>query len=76
MKGNSRISEKKVQKTSLHMKRKRKLLKNEKYFDFSKMDKKNVQNWIAKNVLTEKKNCDDIEKLSSQIKPNIFYLLL
>jgi len=46
------------------MKRKRKLLKNEKYFNFSKMDKKNVQNWIAKNVLTEKKICYDIEKLS------------
>ena len=36
------------------MKRKRKVLKNEKYFEKSKMDKKNVQNGIVKNVLTEK----------------------
>jgi hypothetical protein len=28
-------------------------LKNEKYFDFFKMDKKNVQNRIAKKVLTD-----------------------
>ncbi len=28
--------------------------KNEKYFDFSKMDKKNVQNWVVKNVLTDR----------------------
>ena len=30
--------------------------KNEKYFNFLKMDKKNVQNRLAKNALTEKKN--------------------
>jgi len=38
------------------------------------MDKKNVQKMVAENVLTEKKFCLDNEKLSSQIKPNIFYL--
>ena len=52
------------------MKRKWKLLKNEKYFKKSKMDKKNVQNGIAKNVLTEKKFRLDKKKLSSQIKRN------
>jgi hypothetical protein len=31
------------QKYSLHMKGSERLLKNEKYFDFPKMDKKNVQ---------------------------------
>ena len=47
--------------------------KNEKYFDFSKMDKKNVQNGKAKILLTDEKFCLDVEKLSSQIKPeNIF----
>jgi hypothetical protein len=30
------------------------LLKNEKYFDFSKMDKKNVQKWVAQNGLTDR----------------------
>jgi hypothetical protein len=29
-------------------------LKNEKYFDFSKMDKKNVQNRVAKILLTDR----------------------
>jgi hypothetical protein len=38
--------------------------KNEKYFDFLKMDKKNVQNRIAKNVLTDEKICLDNENLS------------
>jgi len=42
---------------------------NEKYFNFFKMDKKNVQNPKAKILLTEKKFCLDSEKLSSQIKP-------
>jgi len=28
--------------------------KNEKYFDFAKMDKKNVQNGKAKKVLTDR----------------------
>ena len=43
--------------------------KNEKYFDFSKMDKKNVQNRIAKNLLTDENFCLDNEKLSSENKP-------
>lgn len=71
MKANSLISEKRIKKSSLHMKRKRKLLKNEKFFEKSKMDKKNVQNGIAKNVLTEKNFRLDKKKLSSQIKRNI-----
>ncbi len=29
-------------------------LKSEKYFDFPKMDKKNVQNRYAENVLTDR----------------------
>jgi hypothetical protein len=44
-------------------------LKNEKYFDFLKMDKKNVQNPIAKKVLTDRKFPYDSKKLSSQNKP-------
>jgi hypothetical protein len=43
MKGISLIFEKMVYFSSLHMKRKLKVLKIEKYFDFPKMDKKNVQ---------------------------------
>jgi hypothetical protein len=35
------------------MKRKKNNSKNEKYLNFSKMDKKNVQNWKVKNVLTD-----------------------
>jgi hypothetical protein len=38
--------------------------KTEKYFDFSKMDKKNVQNGIAENLLTDENFCLDREKLS------------
>lgn len=44
MKGNSRIFKNYYIFLSLHMKGKRSFLKNEKYFDFLKMDKKNVQN--------------------------------
>jgi len=36
------------------MKGSERLLKNEKYFDFAKMDKKNVQNGKAKKVLTDR----------------------
>jgi hypothetical protein len=43
--------------------------KNEKYFDFQKMDKKNVQNGIAKIGLTDKKFCLDKEKLWCHFKP-------
>ena len=49
--------------------------KNEKYFNFLKMDKKNVQNQIVKNTLTDEKICLDKEKLWSQIKPEIFIFL-
>jgi hypothetical protein len=37
--------------------------KNEKYFDFSKMDKKNVQNRYVKKSLTDEKFCLENEKL-------------
>ncbi len=43
MKGKSRNSEKQVKNSSLHMKRNKRLSKIEKYFNFLKMDKKNVQ---------------------------------
>ncbi len=36
------------------MKRNLKVSKNEKYFYFLKMDKKNVQNQLAENVLTDR----------------------
>ena len=55
MKEKSLISEKKVQKSSLHMKRKERDSKIEKYFNFLKMDKKNVQKLVAENVLTDRK---------------------
>ena len=74
MKGTSRFSEKKVHFSSLHMKRKERNSKNEKYFNFLKMDKKNVQNWIVKTLLTEKKFCLDKKKLSSQIKRKQIFL--
>ena len=53
MKGISRIYEKKDDIFSLHMKRKLKDSKSEKYFNFLKLDKKNVQNRYAENVLTD-----------------------
>ena len=46
------------------------VLKTQKFFENPKMDKKNVQNGIVKILLTEKKFCLDVQKLSSQIKPN------
>ena len=54
MKGNSHFSLKKGKKTSLHMKENERLLKIEKYFDFSKMDKKNVQKMDGEKVLTDR----------------------
>jgi len=59
MKGKICFFEKKVQKTSLHMKGCENDSKTQKYFGFSKMDKKNVQNGIAKNLLTDEKFCLD-----------------
>jgi hypothetical protein len=41
------------------MKRDERNLKIEKYFDFPKMDKKNVQKWDIKTLLTDKKICLD-----------------
>jgi hypothetical protein len=59
--------------SSLHMKGNSWFSKNEKYFDFSKMDKKNVQKSNLQNLLTEKFFCLDKKILSSQIKRiNIF----
>jgi hypothetical protein len=52
------------------MKRKEKEPKIEKYFNFLKMDKKNVQNEIVKILLTDENFCLDKKKLSSQIKLN------
>jgi len=68
------IFEKKVEKTSLHMKDHENDSKTQKYFDFSKMDKKNVQKWKVKKLLTDKKFCLDIENLWSHFKPEIFIL--
>ena len=57
MKGISLNSRKTVKKPSLHMKGSERDSKIEKYFGFSKMDKKNVQNWKAKKVLTDENSC-------------------
>jgi len=45
------------------MKRKKINSKNEKYLNFLKMDKKNVQNPKAKILLTDEKFYYDVEKL-------------
>jgi hypothetical protein len=68
MKGKLRNSLKKVQKTSLHMKRKILNSENEKYFDFPKMDKKNVQNRYVKTLLTDGIFLHDVEKLWCKFK--------
>jgi len=75
MKGISWIFEKRFKKYPLHMKSCVEDPKTEKYFGFSKMDKKNVQNWVAENLLTDEIFCLDNEKLSSEIKPKNFFLL-
>ena len=75
MKGNFVISEKTSKILPLHMKSAQVFKKFEKYLNFLKMDKKNVQNWLVKNVLTEKNFSYDVEKISSQIKRKIKYLL-
>jgi len=59
MKGKSRKSEKMPQKHYLHMKRDERNLKNEKYFDFLKMDKKNVHFWDIQKLLTDEIFCLD-----------------
>lgn len=63
------------------MKRKDRLLKNEKYFNFFKMDKKNVQNFLAQIFYGKFVDCDDKKNLASHRKKNnsqfvtiIFYL--
>jgi len=55
MKGFWRFLEKHVIFSSLHMKGIDWFSKIEKYFGFSKMDKKNVQKWKFQNVLTDQK---------------------
>ena len=54
MKGNLEFLKKKVKKTSLHMKGRERLSKNEKYFDFPKMDKKMSKNDLPKKSLLTK----------------------
>jgi len=62
------IFEKNIQKHPLHMKRDERNLKFEKYFDFPKLDKKNVQKWDIKTLLTDKKICLDTLKLRFHFK--------
>ena len=52
------------------MKENDRLLKNEKYFNFFKMDKKNVQNFLAQIFYVKIVNCDDKKKLSCHHKKN------
>ena len=70
MKGILRIFKKKAYFSSLHMKRKSRLSKNEKYFNFFKMDKKNVQNFLAQIFYGKIVNCDDKKFLASHYKKN------
>jgi hypothetical protein len=60
-----------AQNHSLHMKRDERNLKNEKYFDFLKMDKKNVQIWDIEILLTDEIFCLDTKKLWCHFKPKI-----
>jgi len=66
------ISEKIVKKSSLHMKRKMRISKIEKCFNFFKMDKKNVQNKKAWIFYEKCVNCDDKKFLASHYKKNNF----
>lgn len=52
------------------MKENDRLLKNEKCFDFFKMDKKNVQNFLAQIFYGKFVNCDDKKFLASRHKKN------
>jgi hypothetical protein len=47
----------------------------EKFFDFPKMDKNKCPKNTCQNSLTEKILYLDNEKMSSQIKPFIYFLL-
>jgi hypothetical protein len=59
MKGKIENSRKYAIFSSLHMKRNPLVSKNEKCFNFLKMDKKNVQIWKVKILLTGEKFCLD-----------------
>ena len=72
MKGISQIFEKKAEIYSLHMKRKLLISKNEKYFNFLKMDKKNVQILKARIFYEKCVNCDDKNFLACGYKNNNF----
>jgi len=64
------------EKSSLHMKEKILISKNEKCFNFFKMDKKNVQKkkaWIFYEKIV---NCDHNEKLSSGHRKNNFQFVM
>ena len=58
--------------SSLHMKGKENVLIWEKYFDFFKMDKKNVQKKIVPIFYGKSIPCDHILKLSSGHQKNNF----
>lgn len=75
MKANSTIFEKTVQKTSLHMKRKIPISKNEKYFNFLKMDKKNVQFLKAKIFYEKLVSCEHNLKLACEHRKNNFHFV-
>ena len=65
MKEKSENSQKYAIFSSLHMKRNPLISKNEKCFNFLKMDKKNVQIWKVKILLTDENFCLDKKYLSS-----------
>ena len=56
------------------MKRKEMNLKGEKYFDFPKMDKKNVQNRYVKTLLTDGIFLHDVLNLWCHFKRKIYFL--
>ena len=75
MKGFLRIFEKRVKFYSLHMKRKLLISKNEKYLNFFKMDKKNVQILKARIFYVKCVNCDDKKFLACGYKNNNFHFV-
>ena len=58
------------------MKGKEEFFEFEKYFDFLKMDKKNVKNGKAKILLTDEKFCLDTKNLWCQFKRKKYFFLM
>ena len=76
MKGIARIFENKVRISSLHMKENPLILKIEKYFNFLKMDKKNVQKIKVQIFYGKTVERDDKKFLPSGHRKNNFHFVM